>query len=367
MATRSSSSVASSDHRDGPARCVLEGVVEEHPGDLLEGGPVGDRDHAGRPVVDVERPVRAERCPDPTDDRLGRDRLGFDPQGARFESGQGQQLADQAGQPVGLGPDDARALARVRVRAVGRGQLVGHHHDVGQRRLEVVADPAQEVALEPGQPIQSIDPIERPGMDGGIVDRRPKQSGEDVEQRLVGLGPIATDGQPAGQARSARTLRRIVGLRAEQRRDHPPDRLGPVRVGAVADRRRPVCAGEHRPIGCLETDVGQGRRSARPRPRPGPGSGRRPGPASAGTRPGSPRAGCGRAGRASRPSGRWWPPVGRSHRARRPGAGPDGRRRRSRSGRRRSRPGSAATAARGGSPGSPRPAPPGRDRRPAAG
>ena len=142
----------------------------------------------------------------------------------------------------------SRACASVSFR--GR-ELVGHDDDVRQRRLEVVADAAQEVALEPGQPAEPVGPVERPGVDRGIVDRRPEQAGVDVEQRLVRLRPVAAGWQPTGEARLARS-----------RPGHP--------TRPARGRRRPVA----RAVPRLATAARPPRAAARP-PGPGPRAGSR--------------------------------------------------------------------------------------------
>src|SRR5215213_9060845 len=122
---------------------VPRAVVEQRPEDLVELVRVCDRKPTVGVVAEVEGDVGgAERVPGATNPRRqGKDlRRGL--QRAGFEARHGDQLADDPVQAVGLLDDDREP----RVRPL-RAQDLRVRPDARQRRLEVVADPPEELVL----------------------------------------------------------------------------------------------------------------------------------------------------------------------------------------------------------------------------
>ena len=194
-------------HLDRLVASVLDRVVEEGPQDLVELIGVGDRQPAAGPVFERELDaLRPERLPGPTHARGEGEDVGLGPERPGLEPADRQQLADHPAQPVGLLGDDPEAT----VRTLG-GEPLGVGADARERRLEVVADPAQEVVLggveleEPG--VLGTDPFEQLG----VPDRDPDLAGEQLEEVLV--GPIPDHGSRAGGRRAVRAARRRPGGR----------------------------------------------------------------------------------------------------------------------------------------------------------
>ena len=159
---RSSTSIAR------PA-AVDDRVVEERPQHLVELVAVGEREPAGRAVLERERHVRRRPAP-PTSAaraRPGEHDLDPGPQRARLDPAHRQQLADHPRQPVGLLGDDPEAPVR-RVRR----QLLRVAADARERRLEVVRHAAQEVVLGLVELDQAPVLVLDPRVQLGVADRR---------------------------------------------------------------------------------------------------------------------------------------------------------------------------------------------------
>ncbi len=119
--------------------------------------------------------------------RMGEgDDLAAGLEGAGLEAGHGQELADHPRQPVGLLGDDPEPA----IRPVAD-ELLGVRPDAGQRRLEVVADAAEEVVLG-GVELEELAVL---GLDLGeqlaIPDRHRDLAREQLEEVLVGALPQA--------------------------------------------------------------------------------------------------------------------------------------------------------------------------------
>ena len=122
-------------------------------------------------------------------------------------------------------------------------QLLGVGTDAGERRLEVVADPAQEVVLRGIE----LDQLAVLGLHGReqlrIPDGRRHRVGEQLEQVLVGRLPAAGGGQPPDEHADVRPTRAHHG---PQRPRHAGHDLLFLDDGWVADDHRRVDQREHR-------------------------------------------------------------------------------------------------------------------------
>ena len=97
---------------------------------------------------------------------------------ARLKLRYRQQLRHETGEPVGLLDDDAQARVGVLFRELGREAADGR-----QRRLEVVADAAQELLLELGQALHLAEELGRP-------DSRRQLHAEDAQEVGIGFTPL---------------------------------------------------------------------------------------------------------------------------------------------------------------------------------
>ena len=151
--------------------------------------------------------ARCTRGADGQDIGLRTDRL-------RVEAADDQQLLDHPRQPVRLLRDDRQTWVdgcrrigdQVRLR-----QRVGVRTDPGERRLQVVADAAQEVILDlaqrPELGVLRLDLIDQLGVPDGDSDLDREQ----VQQRLV--GPLPRPGRRQAREEEAPSARRRPGVR----------------------------------------------------------------------------------------------------------------------------------------------------------
>ena len=140
-------------------------------------GPVGD----------------GQRVPGALDPRPDGEDVGGRPGRLRFEPADEQQLLDHPRQPVGLVRDDRQPRVGL---LIGRRERLGVRPDRGQRRLQVVADAAQEVVLDLAQLAQLDVLLLDLGEQLGVADGDADLAGVQVEQGLV--GPLPGLASPAG-------------------------------------------------------------------------------------------------------------------------------------------------------------------------
>ena len=141
--------------------------------------------------VDDEREVMigvAERIPRPLHDGLGAKDLLPRFEGTGLQPGHGEQLADHAPHPIGLVGDGQEVVPRGIGEPFLAAELRRHRPDARQRGLEVVGDPAQEVGLDRGHPVQLIGLRAEPSVEQRLLDRPAHDLGHEAEQISLGRG-----------------------------------------------------------------------------------------------------------------------------------------------------------------------------------
>lgn len=162
----------------------------------------------------------------------------------------GQQLTNHSGQPLGLLADDPEASIRpIQL------QLLGIGPDAGQRRLEVVADPAQEVVLGRVQLQELLVLGLHLREQLRIPDRRRHLACEQLEQVLV--GPLPAPRRRQSTDKDAEILAAGSKHRPKRTRDPGHDLLG-LEVGGLAHDDDGVDQGEGgRRVGGRSIDQGR--------------------------------------------------------------------------------------------------------------
>ena len=181
-------------------RGVAPGVVEGVDQQLPQPCGVGGDDEVGRDRDVVRRrPSRVRHLADAVGDQPGQpDLAGLEPDDARLEPGQLQQVGHQVPQPLGLGQGTGEVLGVGRDDAVGEVLQDGGHG--GQRGAQLVRDRGDEVA-----------PL---GVDLLEVGRHPVEGGGEPAD-LVGGGRA----DPPGVVAPRHPLGDVGHL--PQRRHHP--------------------------------------------------------------------------------------------------------------------------------------------------
>ena len=106
-------------------------------------------------------------------------------------------------EPVGLGPDGGNPrFHELGCRRRSRlGQVIGEERDRRQRRLQVVADASQELALDLVPTPEPDEPVGRVLVDTGVPEGAADEPGVEPEEGGVGLGPGALRRRQADQPR----------------------------------------------------------------------------------------------------------------------------------------------------------------------
>ncbi len=142
------------DHR--ALRAVLHSIVEERPHDLLRSVRIGDDEMWLASHGQLEWAIAPQRSPSPFAQGLKCEYFLARRNDAGLEPRRDQELADHPTQPLGLVGDRLQIGVRGRGHAISRAQLGSDGRDAGQRRLEVVRDPAEEICLDGSQAVELI-------------------------------------------------------------------------------------------------------------------------------------------------------------------------------------------------------------------
>ena len=156
---------------------------------------------------------------------------------AGLETGDREQLPDEARQAARLLGHDCQAAVRFLVRSC-RSHLVHVGADAGQRRLQIVADASQELVLgrvqfeQPG--VLTLDLAEQLGIAQGHADFAREQ----LEQILVGVLPARVAGRWPTSTPSGSAPARTRGPHRARIARHPLLGLCGIRPGPGGSRRR---------------------------------------------------------------------------------------------------------------------------------
>ena len=277
--------------RHWPALAVLDGVVEERPQHLVELVRVGDGQPAVGAVVEGRTPRRRRRAP-PTPSGPAPPSATTSARGLKAPDS--RRVTVRSWRTIRDSRSDCSAMIPSRRSGRSSLELLGMGADAGQRRLEVVADAAQELVLRRVE-LDELGVLRLDlGEQLGVADRDRDLAREQLEQVLVGAlpatasraaGRTAPRGPPPPARRTARSGRDSPGTtssigivrgvaQVDGRVDHPERGLRVVgRARGQELGRRPVARPPRWPRGSA--------------PAPGCGAAGRP-PAGCGSRRGAP-------------------------------------------------------------------------------